>query len=393
MPGFVPLLYTWKTIGATSWAMVFSLIPFFFINVFSTFLGHHLEYIPFFVSYIGLPFLILFYILCLTSVPERYYTLSKTEFFYRVIFMTLHIFWLWQLGLTSSDYRESFIVSLVVTFITMMTEKFVLLFKLEKRSRFQKVFGFYSPPIIAIVVTSIILAFTFNSKIIATVVVDFVISSLILTIAAVVAGERVSFQGNGLQRLIMYLNSPDEYLQFLAYIDLYAIARGPVTRRSTILRDTSLQSINSILKPCQEILTKYAQQQQQIQKYQSHIFSPLREGILTKIYKKMVAAQMKLLREKLALQWSIVVMLDVESLIILLSSKNDTFGIMQTQMKNVKKNLEDIRDVVIQTIQTYSWSTPDFGHKYAYKTPKELVLATYNSINNAIDALSRLGVN
>lgn len=395
MSGFVSLLYTWKIIGATSWAIFFGFLSFFFINVFTTFFDHYLNYLILPTSLIGLIPVIIIYFFCLTNIPARYYTLSAIDLFYRICFMFTHAFWLWLLGLTATSSKDSLICSILVTFVTMNTEKSVLYFTTKRQARILKVFNastFGISKLIAIVIISIVAHFICTNGSFVPVFLDFFMSSLVLTITAVVAGERVSFQKDGMGRIIQYLNSYG-YIKFLAYLDLYAISTGPVTRRTNILRDTSIQTLISVLQPCKQTLKAYMQQHQQIQNYNHHTFIPVREGIISKILRKRRERHMRFMREMGVLENSLIIILDVQSMIMLLTSKDDIYGLGQTQMKEVKKLLEDALEIVSLTLQTYSWSTKKFGRIIECTTPKELTNATLSTIRKAIQVLVSKGVN
>ena len=360
------------------------------------------------ISYpLGLVTLVL-YFSCLGIAPSNYSVLSFTHLFKRLIFLVSLFGWLLYSNMLFLPQRESAIISFIVTFVTANTNKFVIFISLFRSSRISLIWKALhnTYPLIATAVFSIFIFFTMGTTAVVSLIYDFVISSLYLSICASIAGERTSFSTRHGSVLVSSLSSSDPYIRLLAYIYLDSISTGSSTSRDFIYKDPSRSVMIHIMKACSTTIHAFQQQNWQLQQFRSG--SAFSAQIANSQYRQNLQSQpiqqqqkgnfisnflrerrmnaMQLRRETFAIESSIPVIYASSALGKLATrfASEDQYGVGQASMKDMKRLFTETIEVVKQT-QGYRWHIKSFGKNWVSRSPAMLINTVLRSLEGALN--------
>lgn len=408
---FINRVLRWKLAGAAVWAFIPNYL--FYIIVRFTrllYITKPLFWLGYFVS---IPVMSI-YMKTLSTVPAKTSVLSIKETSWRLLFATAHLIWIFITGCSVLEYRYAAVFSLIVTFVIYNTNNFIFIFSdlvsNQKYRRFSTVVQNFSFPMIPIVLFGSICAYFMQAKISQVLLSSFYLfslSSLTLTITAVVTSERTSFntQRHDGERILNGFNSTD-IGHFLAFKDLEAISGGYMNRRDQIFSDASGQYIKNIVTMCTEVIRSYSEQHLLLQAYGSD--APAAPMVSKTAWRRSLPGSVveskapfftrrvenanRLRREHFALKNSILVQYSVRVLVNFAQStqSQDALGVYQTQMDNIMQSLVDAQ-AVLERSRAYVWSTPRY-YKWIAKSPAQLTEMTLHALSFGIKQFVRFGV-
>ena len=253
---FYTRLLIWKFAGIGVWSFIFNFSVSLIMKGVSYLFGIEFK-TSFSVLSIFLSILVSFtYLFSLTSVPLSFSVASLHQSFWRLTWFFCNFLWLYISGLTMSNSNESAIVALLITFILGKTDNFVYNVSFSSNNRFMRLINIYKFPLIATIVVSLfsLVVYSFNSFFVS--IYLFSISSFLLCITSIVAGERTSFYHSNGSRMAQGLRS-NGYQRFLAFHDLFQISGGPSSRRSFLFRDPTGRVFSDIVNVCVSMFKGY----------------------------------------------------------------------------------------------------------------------------------------
>ena len=415
---FMVYVKAYKFLGMSIWALV-SWIFFGLINrrILLKIDENDVNQYIFSVSFlIQLPCLAT-YFSCIHPAPIRASVLPLSSLFQRIIFIFALVAWLFSIAFAyvqkKSGPKEAAIYSLIVSFVTVMTNKFTIVYSFRKRSRISQVFRSWNVPLIAPTVISIVICIINKEDRIVRILMVFTLflaSSFSLTIVAVIAGERTSFASSDGALLSSGLSSIDPYTHFLAFVDLYEISGGPSSRREFIFRDPSRRRMNELTRNCNATINALLQQHMQLQKYRgnsipasqvsnsyirraaldaTHVPRSTRENFIQKFLRQRREKAMKERRESFAVQATVTAMYAAQSLvrIVALMPTEDKLGVGQASMDQMMMMFVNAKHVLSRS-EGYHWAMKSFGKNWVAKNPADLTRQALNIFNWAISELS-----